>query len=615
MAETETGWGPDAGEPLWLPAPSHVARGGGWLTLPHRGTLAIASAPALRTAAARLAAEAHRRAGADWDIRAGGVPADIRVVVGSASAGGREGYRLSVTDGGVEVAAANVAGARNGLRTLTQLVRQYGLRLPTLVAEDQPDLAVRGLMLDVSRTKVPTMDTLYALLERLAELKVNHLELYMEHTFAYRDHREVWEDASPFTGAEILALDARCRDLGIDLVPNQNTLGHLTRWLRRTRYSALAECPDGSEFPWGHMGPFSLAPALPESLTFVEGLLDELLPQFTSASVNIGFDEAYDVGQGRSRALVEREGKGRVLVDFLAKVCAYVEASGRTPLYWADMVTRHHQEEIPNLPADGVALEWGYSADHDWPRFVEPLAAAGRPFYVCPGTSSWRSFVGRNEAGEANIRAAAEAARRFGAGGLLNTDWGDEGHMQPLPVSYWGYALGAALAWGPSLPADFDRAVGLHMFGDPSGEAGRVANRLGRIHARTTGERPPRAEDAFLTLALFRPGHLAELRAALAPDALERVRAEVADGVVAVSRLGLATKDAGLVRQEFSQAADALGLACDVLDTRISAAACLEHLGAWREEFRRLWVQRFRPGGLGESLAFLDPLEAALRSR
>ena len=53
-------------------------------------------------------------------------------------------------------------------------------------------------MLDVSRDKVPTMATLRAIVERLASWKVNQLQLYSEHTFAYRDHAEVHAAASPF---------------------------------------------------------------------------------------------------------------------------------------------------------------------------------------------------------------------------------------------------------------------------------------------------------------------------------------------------------------------------------------------------------------------------------
>ena len=54
-------------------------------------------------------------------------------------------------------------------------------------------------MLDISRDKVPTMPTLFALVDRLAEWKINQLQLYIEHTFAYRGHEEVWRNADPMT--------------------------------------------------------------------------------------------------------------------------------------------------------------------------------------------------------------------------------------------------------------------------------------------------------------------------------------------------------------------------------------------------------------------------------
>ena len=86
-----------------------------------------------------------------------------------------------------------------------------------------------------------------ALVERLASWKINQVQLYLEHTFAYHAHRVVWEHASPFTGEEILALDAFCRERFIELVPNQNSFGHFERWLRFPEYRHLAECPDKVE--------------------------------------------------------------------------------------------------------------------------------------------------------------------------------------------------------------------------------------------------------------------------------------------------------------------------------------------------------------------------------
>ena len=85
-------------------------------------------------------------------------------------------------------------------------------RSPSGAVRDHPDLPVRGVMLDISRDKVPTMDSLQALIDRLASLKVNQVQLYSEHTFAYRDHPEVHAAASPLDAEEIRQLDAFCRD-------------------------------------------------------------------------------------------------------------------------------------------------------------------------------------------------------------------------------------------------------------------------------------------------------------------------------------------------------------------------------------------------------------------
>ena len=140
-----------------------------------------------------------------------------------------QGYALTIDGSGIRLQAADAAGEFYGRMTLRQLRRLHPEGPPTGTIRDWPDLPERGVMLDVSRDKVPTMATLLALVDRLAEWKINHLELYAEHTFAYSDHEVVWRDASPFTPDEIDELDAYCTARHIALVPNQNCLGQIGR--------------------------------------------------------------------------------------------------------------------------------------------------------------------------------------------------------------------------------------------------------------------------------------------------------------------------------------------------------------------------------------------------
>ena len=162
----------------------------------------------------------------------------------------------------------------------------------SIVAAAEPPAI--GYMLDISRDKVPTMASLRRMVDVLSALGYNQFQLYTEHTFAYRDHRSVWADASPMTAEEVRALDAYCRERGIELVPNQNSFGHLEKWFKHPEYRPLAEAPYGGvKTPWGstRVVPRALCPTDPRSIAFVASLYDELLPNFSSKLFNVGCEE------------------------------------------------------------------------------------------------------------------------------------------------------------------------------------------------------------------------------------------------------------------------------------------------------------------------------------
>ena len=394
---------------------------------------------------------------------------------------GAQSYRLRVAPESICAEAQDRAGLFYAAVTLAQLINLSGDALPACEITDAPDFPVRGVMLDISRDKVPTMETLYWLVDLLAGLKVNQLQLYMEHTFAYRGHEEVWQNASPMTAEEIRALDAYCRERCVELVPNQNSFGHLERWLTLPRYNALAELPQGgAPLPWGGTRdvPTSLCPTDPRSVAFLEDLYDQLLPNFTSRLFNVGCDEVFDLrGAGRSAAFVREQGEGRVYLDFLKKVHGLVTRRERRMAFWGDIIIRY-PELVPELPKDAVALEWGYEADHPFDAHGALFAASGMLFYVCPGTSTWNSLAGRTTNMRANLLAAAESGIKHSASGYLIADWGDNGHWQPLSVSLAGYVYGAALSWGTAQNRDIDLATATDHFGGTEG-LGSVLLELG----------------------------------------------------------------------------------------------------------------------------------------
>ena len=131
-------------------------------------------------------------------------------------------------------------------------------------------------------------------------------------------------------------------------------------------------------------------------------------------------------GQSRRRA-------GRVYLDYLLGIYDLVKHHRRTMHYWGDIIIQH-PDLVPELPRDAVVLEWGYEADHPFEEHGAEFARSGMPFFVCPGTSSWNTIAGRTSNCLGNVRNATENGLRHGASGVLNTDWGDNGHTQYLPV-------------------------------------------------------------------------------------------------------------------------------------------------------------------------------------
>ena len=518
-----------------------------------------------------------------------------------------EGFRLTLCAGGCRLAASTPAGAWYGWLAFEQALEQGSGVVPVCEIDDDPAFPARGVMLDISRCKVPTLETLRFLVARLSRLRVNQLQLYTEHTFAYAGHETVWRDASPMTAGEIQELDNFCVEHFIELVPNQNSFGHFERWLRHPGYKVFAECPGGFTSPWGTAFPHgSVLRPNEESLRLIEGLYDQLLPNFRSRTVNVGCDETHELGEGWSRADCEARGRHRVYLDFLLALHRRVQARGFHMQFWGDIILKQ-PELIRELPPGVTALEWGYEHDHPFAEECACFRASGVPFYVCPGTSSWNSLTGKNSNALDNLRAAARHGRAAGAAGYLVTDWGDNGHQQPLPVSFLAFAAGACLAWSPGGIRDEEaEAAAAWAFLDGCGETARAFAALGRV-SDVVSERFHNS--TIFHHALFHPDPVpAKLDGRFARVPAAELNA--ADDLLAALASTAPAPSGTLLREEFLHAIDMAraGIARRLARmTGASAppgfAATLERL---RERHRRVWLARNRPGGLEESLGKFD---------
>jgi hypothetical protein len=575
---------------------------------------------------------------------------DVRVIR-DAGVGGAEAYRITIRPADIEVAAAADAGAYYGVQTLRALLACRGraaggggggaagdggaaagaassgqAEMPCGVIEDRPDFPRRGVYLDCSRGKVPKLSTLKQLVERLAHWKVNELQLYVENVFTFRKHPAIGVGYSPFTPEEIIALQDHCRAHHVRLVGSLASFGHMERILELPRYRHLGEMAGFR----GLAGGTTLCPLDEGSIALVADLYSEFVPLFDAVDFNVCCDETWELGKGRSQAEAKRVGLGRVYLGFLLKLRELCGKYGKRMNAWADIVLEH-PEMLGELPRDIVMLNWEYAANG--PRITRSgeITDAGLPLVVCPGTSGWLSHGSRLANAVANVANFAAEGRRRGAEGLLNTDWGDDGHRNPLGASLHGFAHGAAHSWHGSAVDDatFTERFCRQYFCQRQGDE-RLASYVRLVGSTHDMIRSPSAYRVSLYRAMVEPlaAPLGGPRPA-EPEAKDSIGQIPADGAQEViDRLGPALADmpsqAGQ-RDEFEKLALAeLALAgqMDMLAARRAVAAAKVRTGQCpsaadlnaladetanvSEEFQSLWLARSKPSRLADNVAKLD---------
>ncbi|ABX40994.1 glycoside hydrolase family 20 zincin-like fold domain-containing protein [Lachnoclostridium phytofermentans] len=392
-----------------------------------------------------------------------------------------EEYHLNICTEGIHLVFGSEKGLLYGIQTLRQMVSQVGALLPCCEIKDYPAISNRGYYFDVTRGRIPTMESLKALADKLSYYKMNQLQLYIEHSYLFKNQSEVWRDDTPLTAQDIMELDAYCRRLNIELVPSVSTFGHLYKVLNTKTYGVYCEAPElaKEEFSFNdRMHHHTLDVSNKGSIEFAKKQIEEFLPLFTSEHFNICADETFDLGKGKSRELAENKGIHRLYLDFVKELCEFVIEKGKRPMFWGDVIAGF-PETIRELPKDVICLNWGYAAEQR-ENETKALFDAGAVQYVCPGVGGWNQFINLIESSYHNITRMCSYAHKYQALGVLNTDWGDFGHINHPEFSTTGLIYGAAFSWNRNQLgfSDINRQISCIEYGDSSE---RFVDRIARV--------------------------------------------------------------------------------------------------------------------------------------
>ncbi len=382
-----------------------------------------------------------------------------------------EEYQLVIREKQIEVTGGSKEALLNGITTLRQIITQKGALLPGVDILDYPQISNRGFYHDVTRGRIPTLETMKALADKLSYYKLNQLQLYVEHSFLFKDFSEVWRDDTPLTAEEILELDRYCSSINIELVPSIASFGHLHKVLRSKTYEELCELEDSNKEQFSYMSRMehhTVDVTNEKSFELVKKMLLEYLPLFSSKLFNICADETFDLGKGRSKGLADTIGTDKMYINFLKKLCEMIAEQGKQPMFWGDIIAAN-PEAIKELPENVICLNWDYSTNV-CDKNIRKVAEIGIMQYLCPGVQGWRRLVNHLKNAYDNITLTSKYAHQYKVVGFLNTDWGDYGHINHPEFSTTGMIYGAAFSWNSKLLEfeDINRRISVVEYRDHS---------------------------------------------------------------------------------------------------------------------------------------------------
>lgn len=250
-----------------------------------------------------------------------------------------DAYRLDVNAQGILISAASPQGLFYGIITLERMREQYGCRLPAVSIFDYASVKVRCDYWDL-RSIHPPFEKLLANIPVIAGCKLNAIVVEYEDKLRIGEPFCIENQTFSFSPQQFEQMKERCALWFLELIPLQQTFGHLEYVLKDPRFFSLRETPSAV----GEM-----CPCKPQAAEVARALVQNMAKRHPeSRYIHIGCDEVWSLGTCKQCA---ESGKSRVqlFIEFVNQVIEAAAEQGKTPLLWHDMFEHATGEELPTM--------------------------------------------------------------------------------------------------------------------------------------------------------------------------------------------------------------------------------------------------------------------------
>lgn len=347
-----------------------------------------------------------------------------------------EAYSLEINSKNILLKAITQKGIFYAAMSLIQLMEKSNENfLPCLTIIDWPDMKIRGISDDISRGQVSNVDNFKRIIDHLARYKMNTYMPYIEDMIEFDKFPEIGKGRGALTKKEIKEIVDYAKKNFIEVIPIFQTLGHYENILSLPPFIKYAE----------FKGAASLCVSYDSTYIFLEDLLKEVFEIFPSKYINIGADESYDVGLGKSKYLVDKSSLAKVHAEHYKKVYEICKKYGKKVLIYGDIIL-NHPEILEMIPKDIIIVDWHYRPDNDYPS-TKTIKEAGFNYFVSPSVWNFVTSFPINSLAIPNIKYLIKAGLENSASGMINSNWGDYGAETFKELVLFGYAWSAQCSW------------------------------------------------------------------------------------------------------------------------------------------------------------------------
>lgn len=278
---------------------------------------------------------------------------------------------------------------------------------------------IRGFHLEL-RVQVMPMPALKNFVLQLSKNGINTLIMEWEAAYPFKDEPLI-PNRYAYTREEIKSFIAYCNSLNIDVIPLQQSFGHVEYILRNPKYKDLRE----DQKDYSQINPLKEA----ESKKLFTTLYRDLISTHTSDYIHIGGDETYLLGHSEeSKKKIKAVGIGRLYGDYIKMLCEIVVSLGKKPVLWADIALKY-PDAVVGLPKETIFVDWNYGWDINMFGDHEKLMNSGFEIWGAPALRSHPDnfFLTEWEKHFNNIKDFVPLAEKMGYKGIILTSWSTSG--------------------------------------------------------------------------------------------------------------------------------------------------------------------------------------------